>query len=199
MNKRRALVAAVVVLLHGLLLAAAAHMRVEPVRPKQLTLTVELISEPTVVREAKPPAIRSEPLVAPMPVVLVATPTVQIPVVEAAPVMSVVNRPAPPASVQAASENLGAALLVQCPERTPPRYPPLSKRLHEQGEVRLRVELDENGRIDRVTIVRSSGSERLDEAARTAIQSWRCRPARLDGRPVRAVALQSLAFELDRH
>ena len=65
--------------------------------------------------------------------------------------------------------------------------------------MRLKVELDESGRIDRITIVSSSGSPRLDEAARAAIASWRCRPAQHDGQPVRAVALQSLAFVLERH
>ena len=92
----------------------------------------------------------------------------------------------------------GPALELLCPQRDPPLYPALSRREREQGEVRLRVELDESGRIDTVTVVSSSGSRRLDEAARQAVRSWRCRPAERDGHGVRAVAWQTLGFELDR-
>lgn len=188
---------AAVMLLHGLLLAAAWFEHVDLPRHEESVLTVAVLSASSPPREEKPPALRASRLVASMPAVLVDAPTVQIPTVNDVQTPSAVNRPAPPAQVQATTENLGTELFIQCPERTPPRYPLLAKRQREQGEVRLRVELDENGRIDRVTIVSSSGFPRLDEAARTAIKSWRCRPARHEGHPVRAVAMQSLEFVLD--
>lgn len=195
---RRAFVIAVVVLLHGLVIAAAWYARIELPRLEQPALTVALLSEPTPMREEKPWALAPVRLIEPMPVALVDASALQIPVVDEPPAPRAVNASPAPAPAQAATENLGTELLVQCPQRTPPRYPPQAKRQREQGEVRLRVELDENGRIDRVTIVSSSGSPRLDEAARTAIESWRCRPAQREGHPVRAVAMQSLAFVLDR-
>ena len=191
---------AVVVLLHGLLLAAAWFARVELPHHEDETLTVSLLSDPAPPRDEKPRALPPVRLIAPMPAVIVDNaPAIEIPVIEAAPAPSPAVHVAAAAPAVAGPATLGTELAVQCPERTAPRYPPLAKRQREQGEVRLRVELDESGRIDRVSIVSSSGSPRLDEAARTAIESWRCRPAQHDGQPVRAVALQSLAFVLERH
>ena len=191
---------AVVVLLHGLLLAAAWFARLELPRHEDEALMVTLVRDPAPIRDerlAAPPPVR---LVAPVPAVIVDNiPAIEIPVIEAASAPTPAVHVASATPAPAAPENLGTELAVQCPERTAPRYPPLAKRQREQGEVRLRVELDESGRIDRVTIVSSSGSSRLDDAARAAIESWRCRPAQHDGQPVRAVALQSLAFVLERH
>ena len=198
MYTRRAIVMVAVVLLHGLLLAAAWCVRVDLPRHEESALTVALLSAPTPVREEEPPATPPARLVAPMPAVLVDAPAIQLPIVDQRPAASAVVHSAPLGPAQPAAEVLPTELAVQCPERAPPRYPPLAKRQREQGEVRLRVELDESGRIDRIAIVSSSGSPRLDEAARTAIESWRCRPAQHDGQPVRAVALQSLAFILER-
>jgi protein TonB len=96
----------------------------------------------------------------------------------------------------AASTQLADELAVYCPQRTLPTYPPQSRRLREQGEVTLRVELDEDGQVRAATVVRSSGSVRLDESAHDAVMTWRCTGARRDGRPVRAVAIQTLAFVL---
>jgi len=196
MYTRRAIVVAAVVVLHGLVLVPAWFERLAPPRPVESVLTVAVVSAPSPTDEEKPPALPPVHLVA--PAVLVDAPEIAISAADVAPAPIVANHPAPPAPAQAITENLGTELVVQCPERTPPHYPPLAKRQREQGEVRLRVELDESGRIDRVTIIRSSGSPRLDEAARTAIESWRCRPARHDGKPVRAVAMKSLDFVLER-
>jgi len=86
---------------------------------------------------------------------------------------------------------------VACPERRPPTYPPLSRRLGEEGKVVLRVELDEQGSVSSARIATASGFARLDEAAQAAVITWRCTPARRDGQPVRAVALQPFKFILD--
>jgi len=157
-------------------------------------------ADPAPIRDVKLPAPLPVRLVAPMPAVFVDTPAaIDIPVIETPTAPAPAAHVASVAPAPAAPESLETELAVQCPERTAPRYPALAKRQREQGEVRLRVELDESGRIDRVTIVSSSGSPRLDDAARSAIESWRCRPAQHDGQAVRAVALQSLAFVLERH
>ncbi|MGE0372245.1 MAG: energy transducer TonB [Gammaproteobacteria bacterium] len=115
----------------------------------------------------------------PVPVESVPEPA---PVIEATPVIEQVTLP---------------ELAVACPERTPPVYPVWSKRMREQGEVVLQVFLDNSGRVVRTEINRTSGSPRLDEAALQAVQRWRCRPATKDGRPVSAVALQSINFVIN--
>jgi protein TonB len=201
MFKKHVFVMATVVLLHGLLFAAVWFARVELPRREESALVVTMLGAPVPAHEIKPPAPRPLRLTVPIPVALVDNArAIQIPVVdqvsETAPAVAIESAASAP--VLAITQTLGPELAVQCPERMPPHYPAQAKRQREEGEVRLRVKLDENGRVASVTVVSSSGSPRLDEAARTAIESWRCRPAQRDGQPVRAVALQSLAFVLDR-
>lgn len=93
---------------------------------------------------------------------------------------------------------LRSELAVACPERSAPRYPVEAKRRREQGTVSLRVELDEAGRVADVTVIGSSGSRALDDAAVAAVRGWRCNAALRDGRPVRAVATQALDFVIER-
>jgi hypothetical protein len=68
-----------------------------------------------------------------------------------APVVEAPPRPAGPVT-------LGTELSVACPERRPPAYPPLSRRLGEEGKVVLRVELDEQGAV---SSARVATAERL--------------------------------------
>lgn len=92
---------------------------------------------------------------------------------------------------------LTSELALVCPQRRPPPYPSVSRKLGESGRVVLRVQLDESGRVVEAHVVDSSGFARLDSAALAAVRSWRCTPARLDGHPVSAVALQPFDFKLD--
>ncbi|MFN3595369.1 MAG: TonB family protein [Thiobacillaceae bacterium] len=103
---------------------------------------------------------------------------------------------APPPAMPVGPVALGGELSVACPERTPPRYPSLSRRLGEEGTVVVHVELDEHGRVASARVVSSSGFVRLDEAALSAVKTWQCRPAERNGQPVRAVALQPFKFIL---
>lgn len=100
-------------------------------------------------------------------------------------------------SMPAGPVSLGSELALVCPERRPPAYPSLSRRLGETGKVVLRVELDELGRVGAVQVVSGSGFDRLDAAAVAAVRTWRCRPARRDGQAVRSVALQPFDFTLE--
>jgi periplasmic protein TonB len=68
-----------------------------------------------------------------------------------------------------------------------PRYPPESRRTHEQGLVVLRVVIDESGHARQVEVFRSSGHPRLDEAARAAVARAVFRPF-TDGGVARASA-----------
>ncbi|MDG2144360.1 MAG: energy transducer TonB [Planctomycetota bacterium] len=54
-----------------------------------------------------------------------------------------------------------------------PDYPRLSSRLKEQGDVILRLTLDDEGRVRGVELLESSGYIRLDEAAMSAAPKWR--------------------------
>jgi protein TonB len=91
---------------------------------------------------------------------------------------------------------LSSELSVACPELSAPAYPPLSRRLGEEGKLMLRVELDEKGYVSVARVVTSSGFKRLDDAAMAAVKTWRCTPPVREGQPVRAIALQPFNFVL---
>ena len=77
-----------------------------------------------------------------------------------------------------------------------PDYPSLSRRLREQGLVKLRVHVTVDGRAGEVTLHKSSGFERLDRAALDAVRRWRFRPAQQAGKPVAGWVLVPVRFEL---
>lgn len=64
-----------------------------------------------------------------------------------------------------------------------PAYPPLSRRLREEGKVVLRVLIETDGTASRAEIRSSSGYERLDQAALQTVLKWRYVPARRNGVP----------------
>lgn len=81
-------------------------------------------------------------------------------------------------------------------ETRPPVYPPRCLRLGIEGTVRVRVLVGEDGRVQEVTVGKSSGDAALDEAALEAVSRWRFEPARRDGVPVRAWAVVPIEFKL---
>jgi protein TonB len=65
-----------------------------------------------------------------------------------------------------------------------PVFPMSSRRKHESGTVVLRVIVGEDGRVDQISVQRSSGSSALDEAALSAVRKWRWSRTMRDGRAV---------------
>lgn len=190
-----------VLALHGLALWGLWQHRLIPMQDKVSTLFVNIIEPDRPPPKQKPPEPKPvEPprqLVAQAPVVSPTEPVAPPP--PPAPVIVAPVAPSPPPAPPrpAGPVTLGGELSVSCPERTPPRYPPISRRMGETGTVVLKVELDEQGQVARSTVATGSGYPRLDEAAQATVQSWRCTPAQRDGRPVRAVALQPFKFVLE--
>ncbi|MCC6657258.1 MAG: energy transducer TonB [Rhodocyclaceae bacterium] len=188
-----------VALLHGAALVGLWGHRIPVIPDEVATLFVETVTlqPPPAPKEAPRPRRMEKPRLAerPQPQQLTAAAPVLSPAEPVAP-------PPPPAPVveapprPAGPVTLGAERSVSCPERSAPAYPPLSRRLNEEGKVVLRVELDEHGNIGAARVAASSGFARLDEAALAAVKTWRCTPARRDGQPVRAVATQPFKFEL---
>jgi protein TonB len=79
-----------------------------------------------------------------------------------------------------------------------PAYPAMSKRLREEGKVMLRAHVLPDGHADQVEIKASSGSFRLDEAARsTVLQRWRFVPARRGEVAVAAWVIIPISFQLE--
>lgn len=78
-----------------------------------------------------------------------------------------------------------------------PAYPRLSRRLGEQGKVLLRVRVTVEGRAAQIVEAQSSGSARLDEAARQAVRQWRFVPAQRGGQAVEAWVIVPIVFTLE--
>ena len=165
--------------------------------PRQLKAPLERESAvPVKLTKPRPPERRlpepSQQLVAEPPAV---SPTEAL--APPLPASTTITAPAPTAPLPAEPVNLASDLSVSCPVRTAPTYPALARRMGEEGEVVLRVELSENGQIASARVTTSSGFRRLDEAALAAIKHWRCNAAQSEGQPVRAVAIQPFKFSLE--
>jgi protein TonB len=80
---------------------------------------------------------------------------------------------------------------------TIPEYPAVSRRLREQGTLRLKLMIDERGAVTAATVVNSSGFQRLDEAAVNWIRShWRYMPAMQGSRAVASTSEAIVEFRL---
>jgi periplasmic protein TonB len=77
-----------------------------------------------------------------------------------------------------------------------PRYPALSRKAGESGKVVLKVYVSAGGLAERIEMHSSSGFERLDNTARTAVQRWKFVPAQQNGEAVAAWVLVPLVFSL---
>lgn len=62
-----------------------------------------------------------------------------------------------------------------------PAYPPISKRLGEQGTVVVRVFIEVDGTAKTTELAQSSGFDRLDRAAMSAALGWRYVPGKKAG------------------
>jgi protein TonB len=107
---------------------------------------------------------------------------------------------APPASVAAArpaaaviAPRFDAAYL----DNPRPEYPRIARRMGEHGKVTLRVFVSAAGVPEKVEIGASSGSSRLDQAARDAVRQWKFVPARQGDQPVAAWVLVPITFMLE--
>jgi protein TonB len=79
-----------------------------------------------------------------------------------------------------------------------PQYPRLARRLGEHGTVLLNVYVDANGLPEKTELHASSGSPRLDQAARETVSRWKFIPARQGERPVGAWIVVPIRFVLER-
>jgi TonB family protein len=81
-------------------------------------------------------------------------------------------------------------------ETPKPAYPDAARRDGREGQVLLRVLIDDQGKIKSVEINRSSGSDALDQAATDAIKLWRFHPARAGDKPVESWVSIPIKFQL---
>lgn len=217
----------VVVATHAAVLYGLWHHRFNTATPDTITLYAQFVAPPEKQEEATkapkvelkaehaPPQVKPTPpvkkvqlqpkrqLVAKTPAVTpqeYVAPPIEEHEPEPEPEEKTVSEPvveARPTQMPTGPVTLSSELSVSCPDLASPAYPALSRRLGEEGKLVLQVELDETGRIGKAKIVQSSGYSRLDNAALSAVKTWRCRPATRNGQPVPAVALQPFNFVIE--
>lgn len=78
-----------------------------------------------------------------------------------------------------------------------PKYPALSIRRGEEGQVLLRVMVDENGFAKNVEIAKSSSYNLLDSTAVQTIKNWRFIPAKKFGQNIMSSVLIPINFKLN--
>ncbi len=157
----------------------------QPAEPKTVPVVKKQVTRPTprpVVTEAPSPQAITE-TVTPPP-----QESTEPPAVAAPPAPAVPSAPAMPKLISGVS-------YINAPR---PVYPPLDARMGNEGTVTLRVLINEKGRAEKVEVQKSSGSLRMDDAARDAVMRALFKPYLEDGRPAPAFAIVPINFTLNR-
>ncbi|MFA7292823.1 MAG: TonB family protein [Rhodocyclaceae bacterium] len=192
---------ALIVAVHVALLAALASHRTVALPTSVSALMVDLIQpaqplpQPALTppqprpTETKP-APKRQPTPRPQPAL--AAQTEAPAAIAEAPLMAEKTPPTPPAPATITQPRFDADYL----SNPPPNYPPLSRRMGEEGKVNLRVFVDAGGRPSQIELKASSGSPRLDQAAQEAVWRWKFVPARRGDESIAAWVLVPIVFTL---
>ena len=78
-----------------------------------------------------------------------------------------------------------------------PPYPDDKRRLEEEATLKLKLAIDERGRVVAVEPVGKADRSFLEAARKHLIAKWRYKPATEDGRPVPSSTVITLRFELE--
>ncbi|WP_047538064.1 energy transducer TonB [Methylotenera versatilis] len=186
-----------------------------PAKPMMVSLIAPPAPEPELVPVIEPPKPEVKPVVKPKKVVEkikpIETPTERLieaateqPVVEEAPAtpvepVKVAEAPkAPPVVEKVVEEKIEPPRFgVSYLNNPAPDYPPTSRRLGEEGRVLMKVLVSADGSAENVQIEKSSGSERLDNAAVNAVKRWRFIPAKKNNQALSAYVIVPVKFSLD--
>ncbi len=165
------------------LLTGLARKVVEVVIPPLETKLIEEVKPPPLDKPPPPPPppkmVAPPPPFIPPPEVRIDTPPPVANTITAVsdvkpPAEAPVPQPAPRARTSAVVDAAGCAK---------PEYPPASLRAQETGIVTLSFLIGIDGTVMDSKVARSSGSRKLDEAARKALALCRFKPATADGTP----------------
>jgi protein TonB len=197
----------IIVVVHAVILPIIATTGVTEFRKLQAqTTVVKLLAAdkppPPTTEERK---LDNKPIIDP-PHPVITPPIVDLPAPR--PVITAVTSPPPPKAVAVpptpvASPRAPQSISVddlssRMVDADPPRYPIESRRKHEQGTVVLLVLVGMDGRVEDISVSQSSGFERLDKAALSAVRHWRWSPTMREGSAVKVRGLVEIPFILTR-
>ncbi len=81
--------------------------------------------------------------------------------------------------------------------RMPPIYPLGAKRRGIEGSVTVRFIVNEQGSVEKTTIIEAQPPDTFEEAVLRCVSGWRFQPGTVDGQPVRVWAETTIHFTLD--
>ena len=203
-NQKRTLAFVLVVIIHLLffwILASGLGSKivevvVGPVETKIIDELPDEDKEPP----PPPPDIETPPPYVPPPEIAIDIPVDSGPTTAISNVTSqrpVAPAPAAPKPVEKAVVRVPPSTQGKGARITQPEYPPASRRAGEAGTVTLQVFVLETGRAGEVKVAKSSGFEKLDEAAIKEVQrNWRFVPGKEDGKPVAMWHTFAVTFRL---
>jgi TonB family protein len=79
--------------------------------------------------------------------------------------------------------------------RVDPAYPESARRIHAEGQVVLQAVISATGVVEEARVIQSA-NPLLDRSALQAVEQWRYRPAKLNGRAVRVALVVTVRFSL---
>lgn len=135
--------------------------------------------------------------VEPSPPIETPPPTPAAPVAPVAPAGPVTAAPAGQAGANSTQPKVLPSSAVRYLVMPVLTYPRASRDLGEQGVVRLKVLVDEQGRPKDIEVVRSSGHPRLDQQATLAMKKARFQPHLEEGKPRMVWVVAPLTFNLE--
>lgn len=203
-SQRSSLLSIVVGLHVGIFLLIMASKTVAP-QIMEMPLIVDLLPAPKI---EDAPQAKPLPMAKPVPVMRKPTPAPKTP----APVLETTSSAAPsdnaplapppvadptppaPAAPSVSQARFDADYL----RNPPPPYPPLSRRMGEEGKVILRVSVTPSGTAEAVEIRTSSGSSRLDESAQKTVRNWKFIPAKRGDAAMQSWVLVPIIFKLEQ-
>jgi len=169
---------------------------VEKPAPKVVEKPAPVVKKPSPPKPAPTPEPSEKSLSTPAPPPAAAAPLAPAaPEPQAAAAQAAPAAPPAPAAPAAPAppKTVSGVEYIQPPQ---PDYPPIAKRMGEEGKVMLRVLVSDRGRPEKVDVQKSSGFARLDEAARQAAMRAMFKPHLEDGRPVAVYALIPINFSI---
>lgn len=198
----------IIVAVHAAALAAVMTAKMDLPAPFDPTVTkIDLLPEPKVPPENTPPP---EPKAAPprssidqVPPVMDLPRTslppidiVPLPIPDAGPIVGPGTEPRADPQPRSALVRAGPRFVT--PEHlVKPPYPQQKLRMEEEAALRLRLTIDERGRVTAVEPVGRADAVFLYAARRHIVARWRYEPATEDGRPVPSSTVVTLTFRLD--
>ena len=181
---------ALVVLLHVLLLwAISSGLARNVVRMTENTVEAVLMTD-------APPPTPAPPPKTPPPA---KTPTPPPPAITS-PAPAITQPAATPAAAPAAppAPAIRTGAVIQAGAHcAKPDYPSASRRMEEEGTVTLKFLIGVDGKVIQADIEKTSGFNRLDEAARNALSKCQFRPGTVDGKPEQSWASIKYTWRLE--